>query len=79
VRHRTVWVHPEYGEAIVVWEWRPIGSSALFAWVPFAVEFDLFTPPDHADQLLYELEACRMTGQRLRGCRPPDQVKRAST
>jgi len=75
VTHRTVWLHPDYGEAVVVWEWTATAEPGYFTWLPIDVQFDLFTTAEEQKFMIYELEACRILGTRIRGCHPPDSLR----
>jgi len=78
MEHKTVWLHPEYGEAYIVWEWQldpdrlHMEVERYWRWTAVAVEFDLFTPQAERDALTHELEVCKLTYSKLRGCRTPD-------
>jgi len=79
VMHRTVWLHPEYGEAVVVWEWKAMekrlpgmNDCTYYRWTPVVVEFDMFTPQLEQTALMHELAVCKLTYSKLRGCRTPD-------
>jgi len=52
--------HPDYGVARVLCRWEAVGDA--FRWVPFAVEFDLFTPIEAQEALTADLKCVRLTG-----------------
>ena len=55
----VVYEHANHGLARVFFQWEYVGKH-MFRWVPFAVEYDLFTPVDVREVLTAELRAVRL-------------------
>lgn len=50
------WIHPRFGETRIWWQWHQLSSVRNeWVWLPVALEFDLFCPPDEQQALLDEL------------------------
>jgi len=58
----VVMEHPDFGEARVLCRWEKNAAVNSFQFVPFAVEFDLFTPLEEQEALTRELRVARLTG-----------------
>jgi len=56
--HVVEFEHPVHGSARVFWRWQLAGAS--WAWVPVAVEYDLFTPVSEQEVLTAGLLRARV-------------------
>ena len=59
----ATWMHPEYGQCVVVYRWREteLLGKKLWQLEPLAVHFDLFTPPGVQEEMLAELHGSTRT------------------
>lgn len=70
IERTCAYEHPTYGLAFVTWAWRALERTlGEWAWVPVAVEWDMFTPDDERKILERELWMCGLT--------PPPQPREA--